>query len=317
MTTSHLSLSILSQYLDAYPWTGYTKPKRFSYTKKREPGSNFMWLTRSFVKSKGGTASVFNTEETYEAYLYTADQDAWKEALRILRVYPGTQVAAYTNSFETAALVSEFTAVGTGTVARSSTYKQAGSYSMKISGAFDGTYTKAQRTYSTRVEVVDTYILRGTGTVPGTPGVYVDNGAAEQLVSCYFSGTDMIAMNGTYNLGAVNAAQWYHVRFEINYATSKVDIYLDGTKVVTEASFDLAHTPDTTSIIRYMAAPNDAGYEGLFIDTHVHGTYPLIDLYYPQKTLNPDCQYLGISPYNKNDEVWKFTIKYEKLEAVT
>lgn len=312
-----MSLSVLSQYLDAYPWTGYTKPKRFSYTKKREPGSNFMWLTRSFIESKAGTATVFDTEETYEAYLYTADADAWKEALRILRLYPGTQVSAYTNSFETTALVAEFTKVGTGTVARSSTYKQAGSYSMRISGTFDSTYTKAQRTYSTRVEVVDTYILRGTGTVPGTPGVYVDNGAAEQLVSCYFSGSNMIAMNGSYNLGAVNAAQWYHVRFEINYTTSKVDIYLDDIKVVTQAAFDLAHTADSTSIIRYMAAPNDAGYEGLFIDTHVHGTYPLIDLYRSQKVVNPKCTYLGPSPYNKSEEVWKFTFKYDKLEVVT
>lgn len=276
-----------------------------------------MWLTRSFVDLKGGTATVVDIDETYEAYLYTADADAWKEVYRLLMLYPGNQPAVYSNTFETAGLLAEFTKTGNGTAALSSTYAQGGTYSVKISGVFDGTYTKIVRAWSSTIEVVDCYLLLGTGTLPGAAGVYVDNAAGEQLASCYFSTTHMVAMNGSNDLGVVSPATWYHVRMELNNTAKTVNIWLDGVKVVTDQAFDLSHSADTTSSVRFQAAANDATYQGLFIDTESHGQYPMVDLYKPRKYFNVKCQHLGPSPYHKDEDVWKFTFKYNKLEVVT
>lgn len=186
----------------------------------------------------------------------------------------------YTNSFETDVLVAEFTKTGTGTHAKSSTYKQAGSYSMKLSGD-DMSYTYVRKSATTtNINIVDTYMLLA-GTVAGYNGVVVENAAGQDMCSVYFSnalGTGLILRAGTATpteLGSASYARWYHVVIEIDQLSDTYSVWLDDVEVVTDKA--LENATDAYNTVTYKFA--NVATQNLYIDTHQHSTWRLIDTF--------------------------------------
>jgi hypothetical protein len=298
---SHPTPELLAHYLEAYPWTGYTKPTAFLHTQVTEQTEDCVWVKLANGGSRGGTHSLHESEEVYEIYLYSSDFNAYKEVLRLLRLYPNgiffdtfddltASTALYTTVTNLA--VSGGLGVFTGTASVSKTFTGLTPISM---WAFDIAWTATSNFEIRLTEPADNVIAQ----------VYMSGGnlvvysatATHTLVTTPTTGA-------TYSIVFMNFTGWG--------GALKADVYVNGTKTLTQQTL----RANATGVKDLIVTATQAGQTLSMGAMVVAGTDSVI-FYQPRKMLQPTWTFLGENPRNRSEGVWKFTFTYHKLESVT
>ena len=188
-------------------------------------------------------ANVKQITETFEIWLNTASKDAMDHLEDLLLAYPGIQPALYANGFEAA--VTDFTMTdimgGSPTMTRSSTYKHAGSYSMKLTNTIG--VTKATRTLDAEATSISFEMLlkKGTDALTGSAmGAQVLNTAGSVIAWITYSGSVAATELWAYGVKIADGiadATWLSVTFTFDLVNEKYSLYVDGVLKVANAAW--------------------------------------------------------------------------------